>query len=152
MQEEEKPILTKGNIGCLPFDTCNLGHRTQFNVIILLTASKQATFALPFFSETPCFPDNLQLSYYSCRHLAPFSHTTFCSFSVHCNYNVPIFSCTVYKLIRVGTAVCIYDISRKEDKDGDWWFSITGKYSEVTILPQEGAAVAYNYTFLPWTD
>ena len=26
------------------------------------------------------------------------------------------------------------------------------KYSEVTILPQEGAAVAYNYTFLPWTD
>ena len=24
--------------------------------------------------------------------------------------------------------------------------------SEVTILPQEGAAVAYNYTFLPWTD
>ena len=45
----------------------------------------------------------------------------------------------------------IYDISRKDDKDGDWWFSITGKYSEVTILPQEGAAVAYNYTFLPWT-
>ena len=41
----------------------------------------------------------------------------------------------------VGAAVCI---SRKDDKDGDLWFSITGKYSEVTILPQEGAAVAYN--------
>ena len=41
----------------------------------------------------------------------------------------------------------IYDISRKDDKDGDWWFSITGKYSEVTILPQEGAAVAYNIPF-----
>ena len=49
MQEEEKPILTEGNIGCLPFDTGNPGHRTQFNVIILLTASKQASFALPIF-------------------------------------------------------------------------------------------------------
>ena len=60
MQEEEKPILTKGNIGCLPFDTGNLGHRTQFNVIILLTASKQAIYALPIFfarlfvSQIPC--------------------------------------------------------------------------------------------------
>ena len=58
----------------------------------------------------------------------------------------------MYKLSRAGTAVCIYDISRKDDKDGDWWFLIMGKYSEVSILPQEGAAVAYNYTFLPWPD
>ena len=120
-----QPILTEGNIGCFPFDTCILGHRTQLNVTILLTAIKTGNFCIAiFFLQLPCFPDNLQLSYYSCRHLAPFSHTTFCSFSVHCNYNVPIFSFTLYKLSRVGTAVCIYDISRKDDKDGDWWFSI----------------------------
>ena len=29
---------------------------------------------------------------------------------------------------------------------------ITGKYSELTMLPLEGAAEAYNNTFLPWTD
>ena len=52
-----------------------------------------------FFLQLPCFPDKLQWSYYSCRHLALFSHTIFCSISVHCNYNVPIFPCTVYKSI-----------------------------------------------------
>ena len=93
-----------------------------YAILVVEHNSMLSSFCQP--QKTSCFPDNLQLSYYSCRHLAPFSHTTFCSFSVHCNYNVPIFSCTVYKLIRVGTAVCIYDISRKEDKDGDWWFSI----------------------------
>ena len=49
----------------------------------------------------PCFPDNLQWSYYCCRHLAPFSHTTFCSFSVHCIYNVAIFPCTVISPFRI---------------------------------------------------
>ena len=49
---------------------------SQFNVIILLTASKQATIALPIFYETPCFSDNLQWSYYNCCHLASFSHTS----------------------------------------------------------------------------
>ena len=48
----------------------------------------------------PSFPDNLQLCYYSCRHLAMFSHTTFSAFSVHCNYNGPIFPCTVCESIQ----------------------------------------------------
>ena len=44
------------NIGCIPFDTCNLGRRKQFNVIILLTTSKQATFFLAHFLREALFP------------------------------------------------------------------------------------------------
>ena len=39
----------------LPFDACNLGHTTQFNVIINF-ASKQTTFALPFFARPLALP------------------------------------------------------------------------------------------------
>ena len=35
---------------------------------------------------------------------------------------------------------------RKDDKDGDWWLSINHR---IIMLPLEGAAVAYNNTFLP---
>ena len=56
MQEEEKPILTKGNIGCLPIDTCILGHRTQLNVIILLTAIKTGNFCIAIFFAVALFP------------------------------------------------------------------------------------------------
>ena len=60
-----------------------------YAILVVEHNSMLSSFCQP--QKTSCFPDNLQLSYYSCRHLAPFSHTTFCSFSVHCNYNVPIF-------------------------------------------------------------
>ena len=49
---------------------------------------------------------------------------------------------------RVGTAVSIYVYEEKMTKmviGGSQL--ITGNYSEIKMLPLEGAAVAYNYTF-----